>query len=548
MLLLFVALAVQGAFCASCVESQGCLGQEEIGQHEVLVRFKPAGERQCCLRWDTYGLPSFFLIATEAVLERNLLNGNSGQVVDGSEIYALLNQGSCSLMHCPPWRVRCCVNDSLPDVRSSFVEMFPEGAKKTWRVFAPGCLEGCADEEVQVLFFAGEYSCQPACKENNTCASPKSQRVLQMMQDVQGPFVARLRGFAKQRMRDVQAITQVEGAKIIVKHTDWLGRRFGVEWDGKDVLDRNGYSIGAFLRNCIMLGTSLGYVDEGAIRHYAFINNHLILRVLETFLVFDLLCDVRVKPLDGVMMLHASRLRIAELYSWTVMPRGSLLRTTSCNSWFITFGDVTLAGTFISDARVRVPGIYDDMVYPRSFLWGLESDRILREKPEGKTWCEYHVRSDRIRLAEIGKAIVQFQPHEGRLHQVIWDIKDVVLGEGSAEEVLRQRFITAFRGGGALVSDLNMLGVDQLLKKRLEEDLRKNDGLSYVFSEGEPLCFKQFLEMFPKGARKAWQCALVGDPRDFLKGEVRILFAGGGLRCLPASQGDVCNQNGMALF
>ena len=523
---------------------------EPLEEHEVCLQFRSPSGALHRLIWDISGFVTSSGAATKAVLERNLLNGRCGQVIDGSEIYDLLFNDNLSVAYCltsgadlifvddeedanvlrvkrvPDYLKFRCSKALTVDIQS-LEGMFPKGTYKKWRVLAPGWPVECADGELQILFDKGGYSCEDALEEEVVAHLERSSpRAVQMRQEVQEPFVTKLRALATERKRSLEEKTQGNDAKIVVKYMDSRHRLFGVEWDGKDVLDSKNRSIGAFLRYCILLGTSLGYTDEDEVRHYAFASYNLTRKVLRAFLGFDLVCDVRVKPLEEMPLLTASMFRALDLYGWTVSSQ--MPCSYGPGSLSITFGGMTLKGTPMVRKNCRVWG--DLMVFPRSFLWGLESDRLLREKPEGKTWYDSgpHVQSEKLRLAELGKAFVQWKDHTGALYQVFWDIRPCSSRGDSAEKVLIGCFETIFYGQ---ISSADGQRIQDMLETELKRCLLRGSGVDYEFCTERPLRLEQLAQMFPVDERWQWAPIFMGADMPFAAGEVRILFATGGLRC-----------------
>ena len=525
--LVLFTMGFQGVFCAIDGSVPEALLRESIGAHKVKVLFKPVGEELLCLYWDTYGIVDDRGLAADAVLERHLVNARSGQIIDGSEIGNLLSEGFFSLRAC--LREKTNVSFNTQEGHCLQLEhldkMFPHGAPKTWRVLSAGCAEPCVDGEVKVLFDAGGYSCKPSVKWGKRL-TPGAR----LMDDVQQPFVKKLRSSARTLLHALEGATRGADAKIIVRKVDNKFSMSGVEWDGKDVEDSSGRSIGSFLRDCILLGTSLGYTNEDAIRYYAFTNKSLVYGVLRKFLRFDLLCNNRVKPLDDVPLMSPFDLRKLHFYGWGVSPQGELQRPQNRETLSITFGGFTLEGVSMKGLSVMS---WFEGIYPHNFLWGLESSQLIKAKTFGTSWYEYgaHAKSQRLLLGGLGKAALQYKSLQGYRYQAFWDIREVGFGEKSAEEVFEVCFQSALSEVGFRVDGSSVCA---MLKQELPKCLERKIGVTYDMSKGKPLHAAQVVEMFSGDAGHQWSALLLGcEASCFLPGELRVFFSVGGLQCVP---------------
>ena len=509
---------------------------------EVEVLYKPFGKELCYVRWDIYGRVNDSGLALTAVLERNLLRGNPDDVIDGSEIYDILSNGWSSLRSClRDDRGVSFSSDRRRLYKQHFDEMFPSNAQKVWNLLPAGCEAPFFDGEVRVLFSLGGYSCKPTLgnvPHQRSKSDQGSRLAVQRMEEVREPFVTKLCVAAEERLRSLEVAMQAD-ARIVVQYCDVYARLSAVVWDGQGVLDSNNCSIGKFLRRCVMLGTSFGYKDEDAIKHYAFTSQSLTRGVLETFLSFDIMQGVRVKTFRGDPMLSSARLNNLPSYGWFIGPVLDFLSPFRPNAITVSFGGVRLEGIPIMPG-VRTLRVSYDRVFPRSFLWGLKNHAERRGSDDGP-----HIHSERLVLGSLGKAVVQFQ-FDQEFYQVRWDIRGVFFKEKPAEEVL----IDAFRSFD-FKSDVDGKDVQSLLEqelpRRLErtkdvlamlakgepECVAREGGMTY-FSAGNPLCIEQFADMFPAAETKRWRVAFKGSQRSLCSKEVRVLFCSGSLVCSPA--------------
>ena len=395
-----------------------------VDEHIAVVQFRAQNGQVYQVYWDTFGLMYNACTCVEAVLERNLLNGyNRGRFfVSDAELFELMTRASFGLHPCL-WlkkRVAYDEHEAHPLRLKQLSEMFSRQKAKQWQVLSPGNYgdDDLSIGEIRILFARGGYSCLPDCVEEalvfvtetlygqknySTQLFPagglcdysvdllaharktldvSSPRCKQISEELREPFLRKLREAAQVNLRALEQALCEQGENVVVRRVTKSGEELAVVWDGSVVHDRDGKKLLDFLQACVMQGTSLGYTDENAVRHYAFINDSIGFMLCSS-LSLDLDLERNVKHYGWMPLLKSSHLRGFVQHAWCVVPQGRQMRPYR-DSWVITFAGAMLVGVPLIVEQEKMYG----GLTPRCFLWGLEFENFPM-KPPNQTWYDF---------------------------------------------------------------------------------------------------------------------------------------------------------------
>ena len=131
-------------------------------------------------------------------------------------------------------------------------------------------------------------------------------------------------------------------------------------------------------------------------------------------------------------------------------------------------------------------------------------------------------------------ATVEFKSFEGTLYQVRWDLFGQSFnGSSSIEAVLERSLLAGDNQGFFKMHDSEVERVFKGDGVGLKGCLSKGHCVSYDDLRGALLRHRHLSEMFPVDEYKKWRVLEGNEMRDLMCGEMRILFDGGGLSCLP---------------
>ena len=408
----FLLLVLQGVFGAECpfdgrnkkegycdpppAYSSAVWSPPRVAEHTVLVQYMSENMELHQVLWHTFGLTYKGVVSYEAVLERNLLAGNE----DG--VFLSLMSELIQILHIDTLSLRVCVANNLcvswgaswkPLRVKHFKEMFRKNEGRMWQVNPIGYARFMCKKEVRLWFPGGGISGTPYAVQGKVFNIIKegSLRYAQMAEELTRDFVRGVRTLAEAKLRDLEHAAVLDRDKVTIRYVGPSGVRWAV-WDGSAVVDKNGKTLGTFLRDCVLQGTSLSYKGEGVTRHYAFVNNSLC-GLLHTTLAAHLMKGEHVTRLDDKLFLRAEDLRAISstlIFGWTVVPKDSLHYPDRKNTFSLTFSGVTLEGVCL----VRCSEFYESLL-PRNYLWALDHEALVKKKKKA-SWYSGIVGSDRM--------------------------------------------------------------------------------------------------------------------------------------------------------
>ena len=373
-----------------------------VQEHEAIVLFKSDGGLLYEVCWETYGLMYNGGTSAEAVLERNLLGGDSSGCfrILGGELGCLVQY---DLMTCVKKGIYIHHNATrarplgVPQVAA----MSAGSGYKQWEVLGVGV--GYQDDlipgEFRVLFSKGGYSCWPApdARSGNTGYASDTLRRTQVMTERTPAFLERLRFLAQDALCELQTVAVQRGEKVRVRYIDEHCCAHGVVWDAFGVRDRCGRSVCDLLHDGVMQGTNLGYVGEDEKRHFAFISEG-ICKMLKTSLVKAIKSGAHLEHLFGELPLQPKHVRSMPHMSWTVVPDGLLKCCNVPYTWSLTFSGVALEGIPLHQQGPFMHGVFHGYLMPRNYLWALDFEELRKERDrQGLTdWYGARIRSKRM--------------------------------------------------------------------------------------------------------------------------------------------------------
>ena len=441
MVYLLCILALQACFfvngaekafdCLALHDSQGvCVSSQKMEEHCAIVQFYSNGELYQ-VRWNTTCLMYNDATSIEAVLERNLLNGCGGKpfFVSDSELCQLLNASRFGLIHYlrlndrVDFPVYCCKPLTLLKAK----EMVALDEGKVWEVLKSGCgFSKFVEGEVRILFPKGGFSGVPSsardvgelsqvvhalsevgvdhvlpCSWQNARNSldPSSQRYAQMKKEQTDDFQQELRlRLQEKKLCFLEKMTLWKEKNVVVRYMPEEGQERALIWDVSAVVDRAHQSLMQFLLGCVILGTSLGYIEESEERHFAFINLS-INQMLACTLCAALEEGEKVRAFQGrEMLLQRDVIFLPDLV-WTVVPQGGLQRTLCPGACSISFVGLTLEGLPCLNERY-----FADAIPPRSLAWGFDFDPHERTQ-DGETLQELE---ERVKFQKVRWSVESF--------------------------------------------------------------------------------------------------------------------------------------------
>ena len=126
---------------------------------------------------------------------------------------------------------------------------------------------------------------------------------------------------------------------------------------------------------------------------------------------------------------------------------------------------------------------------------------------------------------------VRFMSQEGCSYHAIWDTFGLMHKDVAVSFVLERSLLAGDQEGFFMSSEAE---VEMMLKAVFKRSVAAGK-CTYNLVEGTPLYKERVAQMFPRNEKKQWRVLPEGDPGDgdLIKGEFRLLFAGGGVSCTP---------------
>ena len=408
MLYVLFLFVVQGAFGAMALcdgaellkpppYSSGSWDSSRVAPHTVLVQYMSEEQQLHEVVWHTFGIIYSGRSSVESLFERSLLNGNEDGIFLAlkSELSESLVRLGVHLRFCLAKNI--CVTygkHSRPLCAKHLETMFPKKESKLWQINPVSGTDAMRSREVRLWTSNGGLSCTP-CAVQGKCFSfipSDSLRSRQMDEEVKPEFVREVCVRADAKLRVLEKAAVEEHEKVTIRFMTKSGVRWAV-WDGAAVVDKNGKTLGAFLRDCVLQGTNLGYLNEPSEKHYAFVN-HSLCKLLCERLAEDLSKGRDVVRLDGAPFLCAKDLHALPFlthFGWVVVPKDTLHYPSRLYGCALTFAGVTIEGV-----HFEVNVNFRESLEPRNYLWALDHDALKAKKKNPNWYSRERVASDRM--------------------------------------------------------------------------------------------------------------------------------------------------------